>query len=86
MGANFVMLRVMTQAAVGALAGSETPRVGVAAAAFVGKFLLFVLLMAGLFWRLPIEGMSFAAGATLLVVAILVESLRSASIRPGGVI
>lgn len=43
--------------------------------AFVGKFLLFFALVAGAIYRLPIEPMSFAVGATQLLFALLVEAL-----------
>src|SRR5437870_3837091 len=43
-------------------------RVALGIAAFVLKFGLFIGLLAALFWRLPIEGMSFALGVTLLLV------------------
>ena len=33
-------------------------------------------LLAALFWRAPIEGMSFAVGATLLLVACVLEAVR----------
>ena len=42
---------------------------------FVGKLALFFLLVAGAFYRLPIEPMSFAVGATQLLLAALVEAM-----------
>ena len=42
---------------------------------FVGKLALFFLLVAGAFYRLPIEPMSFAFGATQLLLATVVEAL-----------
>ena len=42
---------------------------------FIGKLALFFLLVAGAFYRLPIEPMSFAVGATQLLLATVVEAL-----------
>ena len=42
---------------------------------FTLKFVLFFGLVAGAFYRLPIEPMSFAVGASLLLVAVLLEAL-----------
>ncbi len=74
MGANFWLLRVMARAL---LSGGEGRRVALGIAAMVLKFGLFIGLLAVLFWRLPIEGMSFACGVTMLLLACLVEVARS---------
>ena len=77
MGANFYLLRLIA-----ALLRPETldqqqrGRIILAVAAFVLKFGLFLGLLAALFWRLPIEGMSFALGVTLLLVACVLEAIR----------
>ncbi len=42
---------------------------------FVGKFGLFFVLVAGAFYRLPIEPMSFAFGASQLLLATVVEAV-----------
>jgi hypothetical protein len=42
---------------------------------FTLKFVLFFGLVAGAFYRLPIEPVSFAVGASQLLLAILVEAL-----------
>ena len=42
---------------------------------FTLKFVLFFGLVAGAFYRLPIEPLSFAVGASLLLLAVLVEAL-----------
>ena len=52
-----------------------------AVAAFVLKFGLFLGLLAALFWRLPIEGMSFALGVTLLLVACVLEVGAPGTVR-----
>lgn len=46
-------------------------------AIMLGKFALFVGVLALLIWRLPIDVMAFALGATILLVAITLSSLRS---------
>ena len=83
MGVNVVLLKLITNAISSAATNPDKPRrAELAVGAFVVKFGLFLVLLAGLFWRLPIDGMSFAFGATLLLVAVVVEALRS---DPGAV-
>jgi hypothetical protein len=77
MGANFVLLRVIAHFLGAAADPQKQASAGLAIGAFVLKFGLFLGLLAGLFWRLPVEGMSFAFGATLLLVACVVEAVRS---------
>ena len=77
MGANFWLLRLITNLLLpGAFDPGKRGRVAVAVAAMILKFGLFLGLLAALFWRLPIEGMSFALGVTLLLLACLVEVAR----------
>ena len=77
MGANFWLLRLITNVLRrGALDPGKRGRAALAVAAFVLKFGLFIGLLAALFWHLPIEGMSFALGVTLLLVACLLEVAR----------
>jgi predicted benzoate:H+ symporter BenE len=74
MGANFYLLRLITNLLrPGAFDPEKRWRVTLAVAAFVLKFGLFLALLAALFWHLPIEGMSFALGVTLLLVACVLE-------------
>jgi hypothetical protein len=42
---------------------------------FIGKLGLFFVLVAGAFYRLPIEPMSFAFGATALLLATIIEAV-----------
>ena len=70
MGANFYLLRLIAHLLrPDAFAPEKRGRIALAVAAFVLKFGLFLGLLAALFWRVPIEGMSFALGVTLLLVA-----------------
>lgn len=48
----------------------------VALALFVAKFGLFLGLLGLVFWRVAVEGLSFAVGVTLLLAACVVEALR----------
>ena len=74
MGANFWLLRVISGGLIGAMQRrADRKRVGLALGAMTLKFALFVGLLAALFWRVPIEGVSFAVGVTLLLVACLIE-------------
>lgn len=77
MGANFYLLRLIAWLLrPDAFDPEKRGRVALAVAAFVLKFGLFLGLLAALFWRLPIEGMSFALGVTLLLVACVLEAAR----------
>jgi hypothetical protein len=77
MGANFYLLRLIAWLLrPDAFDAEKRGRVALAVAAFVLKFGLFLGLLAALFWRLPIEGMSFALGVTLLLVACVLEAAR----------
>jgi hypothetical protein len=77
MGANFYLLRLITNLlSPDAFNPEKRGRVTLAVAAFVLKFGLFLALLAALLLRLPIEGMSFALGVTLLLVACVVEAVR----------
>ena len=49
---------------------------GVVLALLLGKFAVFLVLVALLFWRAPIDVMAFALGATMLLLAITFSSLR----------
>jgi hypothetical protein len=74
MGINFWLLRVISSGLIGAMQRrADRKRIGVALAAMTLKFALFIGLLGLLFWRLPIEGLSFAIGVTLLLVACLIE-------------
>jgi hypothetical protein len=77
MGANFYLLRLIANLLrPDAFDPEKRGRVALAVAAFVLKFGLFLGLLAALFFRLPIEGMSFALGVTLLLVACVLEAAR----------
>lgn len=49
---------------------------GTVLALMLGKFVVFVALLALLIWRVPIDVMAFAFGATVLLMAITLSSLR----------
>jgi len=51
-------------------------RTAVALGLLVGKFGLFLGLLGLLFWRASIDGMGFAVGITLFLVASVVEAVR----------
>ncbi|HVM95495.1 MAG TPA: ATP synthase subunit I [Candidatus Acidoferrales bacterium] len=78
MGTNFWLMRVIANFVRSAIADPERKgSAALAVGAFILKFGLFLALIAVLFWRLPIEGMSFAFGATLLLLACVVEAVRN---------
>ncbi|MBI3786283.1 MAG: hypothetical protein HY270_23080 [Deltaproteobacteria bacterium] len=78
MGTNFWLMRVIAGFLRDAIVDPQRKgSAALAVGAFILKFGLFLGLIAALFWRLPVEGMSFALGATLLLVACVVEAVRS---------
>ena len=84
MGANFYLLRVISNLLLPmAKEPSRRGRKAVAVAAMLLKFGLFLGLLGMLLWHVPIEGMSFAAGVTLLLVACVLEALRDELRRKG---
>lgn len=68
--ANYHLIRMLVSQLI-------RPRLSKAAVVFlfVSKFALFFALVAGAFYRLPIEPRSFAVGATQLLVAAVIEAL-----------
>jgi hypothetical protein len=87
MGANFYLLRLITNVLrPDAFAPEKRGRVALAVAAFVLKFGLFLGLLAALLGHLPIEGMSFAFGVTLLLVACVLEVVRQELFGVKGVV
>jgi hypothetical protein len=77
MGVNFWLMRVIAAALSGrAVRAGEGRRVGLAVGALALKFGLFLGLLALLLTHVPVEGMSFAVGVTLLLVACVVEAAR----------
>jgi len=57
--------------------GMATERPGVVLLLVLAKFSIFLGLLGLLFWRVPLDPMAFAAGATLLMVACVVVALTS---------
>jgi len=85
MGVNFWLLRLVTNVLRPSVLEAGKPgRVALAIAALTLKFALFLGLLGLLFWRVPIDGLSFAVGVTLLLVACLLEVARG-ELRPKGV-
>jgi len=56
---------------------SATQRPGVVLLLVLAKFSIFLGLLALLFWRVPLDPMGFAVGATLLLVACVGVALSS---------
>ncbi len=85
MGANFYLLRLISNLLrPDAFDPARRGRTALAVAATVLKFGLFLGLLALLFWRLPVAGLSFAAGVTLLLVACVLEvGLAERQLRKG---
>jgi len=77
MGANFRLLKEIVHRAV-------RPGRGLAGALmlFGAKFALFLGLLALAFSRVRVDGLSFAAGVTLLLSACVIEALRATPAIP----
>ena len=73
MGANFWLMRQLF-ARLLQPANRSRPRIVLALA--LAKFSLFVGLLGVLFWRVEIDALGFAVGATVLLVACLTQALR----------
>ena len=71
MGVNFWLLR---QAARYLLTGQRRP--AVALGLLLARFTLLLGLLALLFWRLPLDGLAFAVGVTMLLVACVATAVR----------
>lgn len=85
MGLNLWLLRIIGRALTAAATDPQRQgQAGWALGAILLKFGLFLGLIAALFWRLPVEGMSFAVGVTLLLVACVVEAVSAGSAAPKG--
>lgn len=78
MGANFWLLKQMVRRLV---ASPQPRRQWVVLVLMTGKFSLFIGMLGLLFWRVPLDPMGFAVGATVLLVACVVVALRSQSTR-----
>jgi hypothetical protein len=73
MAVNFWLMRQLFARLV---AGRTSHRDWVVVALAVLKFALFLGLLGLLFRRVPLDPISFAVGATLLLIACVVEALR----------
>jgi hypothetical protein len=72
MGLNVLLMKRL----LGRLAGSPGPRHPGPAIFLLGaKTCLFLALLALLFWRVPIDGLSFAVGASVFLVAAVVGAV-----------
>lgn len=72
MGINVLLMKRL----LGRLSVSPGPRHPGPAIFFLGaKTALFLALLALLFWRVPIDGLSFAVGASLFLVAAVVGTV-----------
>jgi len=72
MGANFWLLRQLAARLV--TPGGRRP--GAVLALMLAKFSILIGLVALLFWRVRIDPLAFGLGASLLLVACVIEALR----------
>lgn len=71
-----VNLRLLSALVARLLTPQRSGRPAAVLAILLGKFVVFVGLLGLLVWRLPIDVPAFAVGATLLLIAITLSSLR----------
>lgn len=80
MGINFLLLGYGVAWLLSPVAGSKRIKAGVGL--LILKIVLFLALLTTIFFRFELDAISFAAGFSTLLVAIVIESLRGA-IRVG---
>jgi small-conductance mechanosensitive channel len=79
---NFWLLKKIVRALVVPAAVQQKRGTLRALIAFLGKLLLSVLLLSGLFLRYPIQIWSFMAGVSLLLVTCMIVTLLESPIGP----
>jgi hypothetical protein len=72
---NFWLLKKIVRALVVPAAVQKKRGTFRALTIFLGKILLSLLLLSGLFWRYPIQMWSFMAGVSLLLVTCMIVTL-----------
>lgn len=70
-------LRLLSALVARLIAPDRSGSPGLVMALMLGKFALFIGLLALLIWRVPVDVPGFALGATILLVAITLSSLRA---------
>ena len=75
MGINFLLLSYGVAWVLTPLAGKGRVKAGVGM--FMLKIAIFLALLAALFFRVQVDALSFALGFSTLLLAILVETLRT---------
>jgi len=80
MGVNFLLLAYGIAWILGPLAGKGRVKTGVGL--LILKFAIFLGLLATLFFRFNLDAVSFAAGFSTLIIAIILETLR-ATVKAG---
>ena len=76
MGVNFLLLAYGIAWILGPLAGKGRVKTGVGL--LILKFAIFLGLLSTLFFRFNLDAVSFAAGFSTLIIAIVLETIRAA--------
>lgn len=76
MGVNFLLLSYGVAWLLTPMAGSKRIKTGIGL--LVLKIAIFLALLTTIFFRFELDAISFAAGFSTLLVAIVIESLRGA--------
>jgi len=74
MGINLWLMRQLFKRLFAA--GDSVKKTSVVVGLVIAKFSIFLGLLALLFWRVPLDAISFGVGATLLLIACVVGALR----------
>jgi len=75
MAANVWLLKQIARRALTPQMAAQRP--GVVLLLVLAKFSIFLALLGLLFWRVPLDPMAFAVGATLLMIACVVVALAA---------
>jgi len=81
MGVNFLLLAYGIAWILRPLAGKGRVKTGVGL--LILKIVIFLGLLLALFFRFNLDAISFAAGFSTLIIAIILETLRAAVVKVG---
>jgi|GEM_PF-451094 hypothetical protein len=81
MGVNFLLLAYGIAWILRPLAGKGRVKTGVGL--LILKIVIFLGLLSTLFFRFNLDAISFAAGFSTLIIAIILETLRAAVVKVG---
>lgn len=85
MALNVWLLKLVTNVLISGGSDSQNSRkAALAVGGFVLHFGIFLGMAAALFWRVPVDAMSFAVGITMLLAACVIEAVGVSRARGKG--